>query len=228
MAIASLSSEPERTLICEINAKMANPGSRTFKKNPIKIVTSDRGKYLAAAFTIVRAYITAGCPEVTKRPFAGFDEWSKFVRKPLVWLGLADPVLSIDAARESDPERERFDDRIKAELDAFGCGEGKEFEFTAADIHNKATETSFVNRYGYERKAMYPELLSAFTEDNKVMDTVKIGLQLRADLGRVSDTVNGSYFLEIAKAKSQGNRYRLVGPARAKVKTKAETENDKM
>jgi putative DNA primase/helicase len=185
----------ERTPICDINARIENPGSRTYKNNPIKMVLDDRGKYLAAAFTITRAYMAANRPKVTDRAFAGFDEWSKFVREPLIWLGLPDPLLSIDAARANDPEREAFDARIKAELDAFGCGEGKRFEFSAADIHSKALETRPRGGYSYDREPMYPELLSAFTENNKLMDTTKIGLQLRADLTRVS----GGYSLEIGR-----------------------------
>ena len=48
----------------------------------------DRGAYVAAALTIARAYISAGCPG-TLPPLASFEDWSRIVRSALVWLGCA-------------------------------------------------------------------------------------------------------------------------------------------
>ena len=38
-------------------------------------------------------------------PIASYEEWSKFVREPLMWLGEEDPVKSMDQARADDPVR---------------------------------------------------------------------------------------------------------------------------
>jgi putative DNA primase/helicase len=95
----------ERTLVSRIDAKMENPGERTFKNNPLQIITANRGKYLAAAFTLVRAYIAAGSPRSGATPFAGFEKWSHFVREPLLWLGVADPFGTVVNARSLDPRR---------------------------------------------------------------------------------------------------------------------------
>ena len=64
----------------------------------------DRGKYIAAALTICRAYFVAGSPDKAAR-LASFEGWSDTVRSALIWLGKADPVKSIEASRAEDPER---------------------------------------------------------------------------------------------------------------------------
>jgi putative DNA primase/helicase len=71
-------------------------------------VYEDRGAYIAAAITIARAYLAAGHPTgVTPlvTPLAGFLDWSRVVREPLIWLGEEDPVKSMEEARREDPER---------------------------------------------------------------------------------------------------------------------------
>jgi hypothetical protein len=80
------------------------PESREFKHNPFQDVLADRGKYIVAAMTIARAYQAAGEPAVEAKRLASFDAWSRFVQRPLVWLGCADPAKSVEANEASDPE----------------------------------------------------------------------------------------------------------------------------
>lgn len=65
-----------------------------------------RPALVAAALTIIRAWITAGRPKTTKR--CRFPAWQAFCADPLVWLGYPDPCLAFARAVKSDPERERF------------------------------------------------------------------------------------------------------------------------
>ena len=39
-------------------------------------------------------------------PLGSFEQWSRRIREPLVWLGRADPCGTIDRVRENDPTRE--------------------------------------------------------------------------------------------------------------------------
>lgn len=55
-------------------------------------VKTNRGRLIAAALTILRAYAAAGCPSQGLKPFGSFESWSTYVREPLVWLGLPDPI----------------------------------------------------------------------------------------------------------------------------------------
>ena len=76
---------------------------REFKLKPLDMILADRGKYIAACLTIVRAHQQAGYPGLLA-PLASYDKWSAMVRSALVWLGKADPVLTMETTRAEDPE----------------------------------------------------------------------------------------------------------------------------
>jgi len=73
-----------RALTSHMDAKMERPESRTFDFDPVDRIKANRGKYLAAVFTIVRAYMAAGSPPMEAEAFGGFDGWSRMVRYPLI------------------------------------------------------------------------------------------------------------------------------------------------
>lgn len=93
-----------RTLVCRLDANLENPEERIFEANPVQLVLANRGFYVAACLTIGRAYVVAGSPNPC-RVLASFERWSNLVRSALVWLGCADPCLSMDMARAEDPVR---------------------------------------------------------------------------------------------------------------------------
>ena len=101
-----------RGLMCNLEALSERPELRQFKHDALTRARTDRAKYVAAALTIVRAYLAASSPTVCG-PFGSYSAWSKMVRSPLVWLGEPDPILSMEEIREEDPEltniRELFD-----------------------------------------------------------------------------------------------------------------------
>jgi putative DNA primase/helicase len=101
-----------RGLMCNLEALSERPELRQFKHDALTRARSDRPKYVAAALTIVRAYLAASSPAVCG-PFGSYSAWSKMVRSPLVWLGEPDPILSMEEIREEDSEltniRELFD-----------------------------------------------------------------------------------------------------------------------
>ncbi len=91
-----------RVLLCTLDANMERPELRQFRDNPVNRVLADRGKYIAAAMTVVRAYRVAEHVEPLPR-LASFEGWSDMVRSALVWLGCADPCITMEKAREEDP-----------------------------------------------------------------------------------------------------------------------------
>jgi hypothetical protein len=110
-----------RTIVCSLDPKMEQPELRKFDKSPTSLVLADRGKYVAACLTIVRAYITAGMPD-KKSPLASFEGWSDTVRSALVWLGQKDPVDSLALAHEEDPDRIQRETVMLGWKDAIGSG----------------------------------------------------------------------------------------------------------
>ena len=79
-----------RTVVARIDADQERPELRSFRGNPVATVMRERGRYIAACLTIVRAYVAAGRPG--RLPvLASYAAWSDLVRSALVWLGRADP-----------------------------------------------------------------------------------------------------------------------------------------
>jgi putative DNA primase/helicase len=185
-----------RTLTCHLDAKLEAPETRSFAFDPVVRVKADRGRYLNAAFTIARAYLAAGSPKVHDQKFNGFDEWSKMVRYPLLWLGCKDPVASKQDARNLDPQRQA----LAALLDAIELSVGIGEWFTAAELTKLALET---NPHDFNRAR--PELFEALSEDGRSISNKMVGQRL----AKARDRVSHERRIE-CKPDKHGNRYRLV------------------
>ncbi|MDF0521588.1 DNA-primase RepB domain-containing protein [Bradyrhizobium yuanmingense] len=191
-----------RTLTCRLDAKVEAPEKREFTFDPVERVRADRGAYLAAAFTIARAYIAAGSPpQANAASIAGFADWRRFVQLPLVWLGQEDPVKSMEDARAMDPTRSALADRMKALLECIGANS----DFTAAQVYNKAMETTMAG--GGFPKPAYPNLIVVYSRDGRNVNAKSIGNQLVADLGRVSI---GHKIELVKKDPKTSHSYRIV------------------
>lgn len=91
-----------RALYIELEAKEERPELRSGFRFPdlLGTVTAHRGELLTALLTILRAFVVAGCPTTNVPPLGSFNEWESWVRAPLLWLGLADPVETQERLRE--------------------------------------------------------------------------------------------------------------------------------
>jgi putative DNA primase/helicase len=108
-----------RILVCGIDPECENPERRAFDFDPLDRVKQDRGRYLMAALTILRAYFMerewarlramfGEAVEAGANPLGSYVEWSQWVRDALLWLGEADPVATIDTSKNLDPIAERI------------------------------------------------------------------------------------------------------------------------
>lgn len=109
-----------RVIAVNLDAEVERPELRQFDFDPVERVLADRGKYIAAALTIGRAYVAAGRPGLLPR-LASFEAWSDLVRSALVWLGKADVVESMESARADDPERGELGELLEAWAKVIGC-----------------------------------------------------------------------------------------------------------
>jgi hypothetical protein len=167
-----------RTLTCNLVADVERPELREFAFNPLAQVLADRGTYLGAVFTIIRAYIAAGSPTVCK-PLGSYERWTAMVRAPLIWLGEADPIKSIEATRQEDPE-------LSAIREFFAqwqqhCGNGS---FTPLDI------SRIVGELNHNQSLKHPEfrdLLLRLAGERGEVSTRKLGAWLRRIQGRIVD-----------------------------------------
>lgn len=163
-----------RTIRCRMDAGMERPEKRKFRHNPFQMIIDDRGRYVAAALVIARAYIEAGMPGKLV-PLASFERWSDFVRSALVWLDCADPVDSMEAVREDDPWRAE----LNAVVEAWAALRPNEL-ITSSDLAELAV--------GSEKCPSDPalhEALMAVAGRRGVIDTRSLGYWLRKHRGRI-------------------------------------------
>jgi putative DNA primase/helicase len=112
-----------RVITINLDAGVERPELRQFEFDPIECVLVDRGKYIAAALIVCRAYFCAGRPDKAPK-LASFEGWSDTVRSALIWLGRADPVKSMESARQDDPELIELGEMLEAWSEVMGTGEG--------------------------------------------------------------------------------------------------------
>jgi hypothetical protein len=92
-----------RALLCSLDAKCERPERRSFATDPLAIVKADRGRYVAAALTILKAWHLSG-DIIDLSPLGSFEQWSRRIRAPLLWLGCADPCETTMKVQVVDPK----------------------------------------------------------------------------------------------------------------------------
>jgi len=91
-----------RTLLCSLDARCERPELREFNQDAVHVAKANRGRLVAAALIILRAWHLSG--HKGTRPLGSFETWSRRVRDALLWLGHADPCNTIDKAKADDPK----------------------------------------------------------------------------------------------------------------------------
>jgi len=125
-----------RVMLIRLDAKQERPEQRKFKNDHLEMVHEQRGLLIRAALTISLAYIAAGSPEIEGlHPLGGFELWDKMVRRPLVWLGMADPLKAAEELRKQDPDIENMRMLFESWFAVFPKGEA-----TAAEVVTAGTD----------------------------------------------------------------------------------------
>lgn len=117
------------------------------------------------------------------------------VRSPLVWLGKADPVQSMDRAREEDPARVA----VNTLIDIWRTHLQPNISYTAADLTGRANER------------LPPELQELLLQQAGTprgdIDPRRVSFWLASIRGRI----HGGYRIErVKEATRVGNQYALV------------------
>jgi hypothetical protein len=146
-----------RVITINLDAGMERPELRQFKFDPVERVLEDRGKYIAAALTICRAYFVVGRPDKAPK-LASFEGWSDTVRSALIWLGKEDPVKSMELARQEDPELIELAEMLESWSEVMGTG--AETRAKLADVLLRSDSKSRESE-GDELALTYPRLNAA-------------------------------------------------------------------
>ena len=151
------------------------PAARSFKRPElVGDVLRERGRYVAAALTIVRAWIVAGRPKTDCKSMAGYGDWSDLCRQPLLWLGLADATESVFEAMADDPDRETLDRLLTRWQSAFGK--------TAAMVRDAVRVSAFGDEHAELR-----EVLHDIADERGEINRRRLGWWIRRHAGRIVD-----------------------------------------
>lgn len=152
------------------------PAARSFTRpDLVRDVLRQRGRYVSAALTIVRAWIGAGRPKFECKSLAGFGDWSDLCRQPLLWLGLADPTESVFLAMAEDPDRETLGRILTAWQGVFGK--------TAAMVRDAVNRSS---TFGDEHVELR-EVLRDIADERGEINRRKLGWWIKRHAGRIVD-----------------------------------------
>ena len=177
-----------RTVRIGLDAKCERPDERRFDRDATSLALRKRAELVAAALTIVRAYLSAGAPSQAS-PMGSFEDWSDTVRSALIWLGMGDCRGDIEAMRADDPEKAELAEII----DALPTG-----RFTVRDIAHSVSESPEMR-----------EVFAGFVGRNGVFATKSFGRYL----ARFRGTIIGGRSIELATKDIHGAVWQVRGQA---------------
>lgn len=163
------------------------PAARSFTRPElVRDVLRERGRYVSAALTIVRAWIVTGRPKAICKSLAGYGDWSDLCRQPLLWLGCADPTVSVFEAMTEDPDRETLARLLTSWFTVFGK--------TPAMVRDAVKQALQLN----DENAELREVLRDIADERGEINRRKLGWWIKRHAGRI---VNGQRFV-----RASGNR----------------------
>ena len=179
-----------RSLVVRLDANTEHLRDRVFRiPNPRRYVMEHRPQMLVDALTIIKAYIP---DQVDGMPVTlpSFERWSQLAREPLIWLGMADPVLT--QLHETDDEVRNIGPIFGKLLMNFG-----ERTFTAGDM------ARIVGSLADENNELGDMLMQMGCAEPS--NPTKVGYWLRA----AKDKIGGGLKLVHAGHTNQGVKWQL-------------------
>ena len=175
-----------RVLVCRLDPMCERPAEREFDFDPIEEIAQARSEFVLQALTIMQAYVLNG-ERVSIRPFGSFEEWSRLVREPLIWLGLPDPVDSIRVLEQFDPERTQLRSMIEAVKAAQGLKPFKASDLIAMATAKHQRQHQLMGEPAVEGEAqeMLKEALILVCERNGELNVKALGKWLLRMKGRI-------------------------------------------
>lgn len=190
-----------RAIRATLDAGVERPELRAFDRDAIAMVTAQRGDYVTAGITILRAFHCAGRPE-QRPPLGSFTDWSRWVRDALIWLGEADPCETMEDMRSADPKLEALTTVLELWREVIGMD-----RVTVREVIERATAQR-PQLYG-KSEFIHPEFreaLLAVAGEGGAINGRKLGKWISAHQNRI---VNGLRL--VAEGESAGGaRWQLT------------------
>jgi hypothetical protein len=104
-----------RTLRCYIDPKMETPGARVFDWSPLALVRETRDAMIAAALTVLAAWVRTDEFRVARGRIGSFEAWDELIGQCVRWLDssgitteagerFGDPKVAVDEAQAADTD----------------------------------------------------------------------------------------------------------------------------
>jgi putative DNA primase/helicase len=169
-----------RSLLCSLDAGVERPELREFDYSPTALARRERGNFVVAGLTMLRAYITAGRPAMAS-PLGSFEAWSGLVRNTVMWLGEADPCGTIETARASDPRLLQ----LAGVLDLWERIFGDETRRSVREVIREVSSFDEGDAWQKPRHPDFRDLLTTIAGDHNGINSRRLGRWLHAIQGRI-------------------------------------------
>jgi hypothetical protein len=163
-----------RVVTISLDPRIETPATKVYAGNPVKTVKSRREHYVQLVLTIELAYIAAGRPQTQCKPLNGYEEWTSFVRQPLLWLGLRDPASRLFKQLEEDPGKDVLGRVLVAWLSEFG---------SVPKMIRDVCQRTDSSQYNHNRELR--EVLMEVCEEQKDINRRKLGTWISRNEGRI-------------------------------------------
>jgi len=169
-----------RTLLCSLDPNCERPETREFKVDPLAMIRAERGRYVAAALTILRAFHVADRPRQVN-PLGSFESWSDWVRGALIWVGGADPCKTMEKVRATDPKLEALATVLRNWVTVIG-----EARTSVKEVIDSAT-SSTIDCFGRTifQHSAFRESLLVVAGDGGAVNSRRLGKWLSSIKGRM-------------------------------------------
>lgn len=188
-----------RGLTVRLNARVERPEERSFHHDPSKEALRGRGKYVAAVLTIAKAYLLSG-ERLKVSQMASFEDWSKFCREPVMWLGFPDPRL----CQHESSAKDDYENQKRGFISYLITKFGDQDYFKAADVLRAVDEDMMMNQN--DGPVLMDYLRSLCSKNNKDISLISLGRFLSGLEMRI---VDGRQVVRSQRDDSQGVKWRI-------------------
>jgi hypothetical protein len=151
-----------------VTARLAARSSlRAFRNNPHKRISEHRSVYIGFALTIIQAFLLHAKRDDSLTPIGSYDDWSRFCREPLIWLGEPDPASSLINQVKDNTDNEALGLFLKQWRDVYG-GESVIVRDLISDALRMPKLLEIIQELPVtERGTIHPHLLGQFLKRHR-------------------------------------------------------------
>lgn len=140
---------------------------RSFTNNPYKQISQYRSAYIGFALTIIQAFLLHGRRDDNLTQIGSYEDWSRFCREPLIWLGEPDPASSLINQVKDNTDNETLAVFLKLWRDLYH-DEPVTVRELISDSHQKPKLQEIINELPVtERGSINPHMMGHYLKRHR-------------------------------------------------------------